>query len=105
MNTCQWPKDNESFVEFDIYDLNTTWNRVAGVYIFTYFNGQNWFPLYVGQTDNFADRIPNHERMKEALHNGMTNIHARVVPHASDRLELEQTLIQYLQPEMNVQLR
>lgn len=52
---------------FEVFDANTTFNAVGGVYIFTKRTvdatgkGKHDF-LYIGQTDSLAARIPHHEK-------------------------------------------
>jgi predicted GIY-YIG superfamily endonuclease len=106
MSTCNWPLGNGQELECNIYDTNTTWHSVAGLYIFAYRTDQTyWRALYVGQTDDFSSRIPSHERWNEAVRLEATHIHALVVPQAATRDKLEKMLIQTLQPPMNVQDR
>jgi hypothetical protein len=105
MNTCKWPLGNGQTLEFKVYGTNENWNNVAGLYIFSYLATEGWFPLYVGQANPFSDRLPNHERLSEAVQRGATHIHAVVVPQQANRDNWARMLIQYLQPPMNVQLR
>jgi len=107
MNTkCNWPLGNGQTLEFTIYGTNPSgWNKVGGLYIFTYFDGQYWRALYVGQAQDFSSRLPNHERLAEAIRRGATHIHAVVIPQAANRDTLEALLISHLQPPMNEQLR
>jgi len=106
MTTYNWPLGNGSKLEFTIFRLNVQWNAIGGLYIFTYpLENGHWFPLYVGQTDDFSTRIPSHERLEDAVQHGATNIHAVVVQTQQDRDRWERMLIQYLQPPMNNQLR
>lgn len=106
MNECTWPLGTGQTIEFTIDDPDTTtWNAVAGLYIFAYYNGQHWIAVYVGQTEDFSTRIPNHEKWDSARRLGATHIHAKVVPQAATRDTLEQRLIEYLQPVLNVQYR
>ncbi len=105
MNRCSWPLGNGQTHEFTIYDSKQNWNKIAGVYIFSYLAQEGWYPLYVGQTDDFSSRLPNHERLEEAVRHGATHIHAAVIPQASSRDKLEAMLIGHLQPPMNTQLK
>lgn len=102
---CIWPLGNGQTLEFSIYDRNAGWNQVAGLYIFSYQSSSGWHPLYVGQAENFQSRLPSHERLSEAVRNGATHIHALVVPQKVNRDQWECTLIQNLQPPMNIQHR
>lgn len=105
MATCNWPLGNGETLEFTIYDSNEGWYSVPGLYIFSYHIPNGWFPLYVGQADDFSERLPNHERLNEAVQNGATHIHALVVRQKAIRDLWERMLIQHLQPAMNVQYR
>jgi len=106
MATCLWPLGNGEQLEFTVYDRNQGWNKVAGLYIFSFQDKDGiWQALYVGQTDDFSSRLPSHEKLHEAVQNGATHLHALVVPLAANRDKWEKMLIQYLQPRMNVQLK
>jgi excinuclease UvrABC nuclease subunit len=90
---------------FTVYAHGTSWNDDAGVYIFAGLNSQNqWVALYVGQADNFRNRIPQHEQWTRAVRLGATHVHAMVVPLAGNRDKLEEELIQAFQPQLNTQL-
>lgn len=105
MSTCTWPLGNGESLTFKVYGSSTTWNKVAGLYIFAYQNGQHWYALYVGQTDDFSSRLNSHERWDEAVRKGATHIHALSVPLAANRDRYEKMLIQHLQPRMNSVLK
>lgn len=105
MPTCNWPISQTQSLEFQIYNQNTSWNAVSGLYIFAYQSGAHWYAVYVGQADNFANRLPAHERLSEAVQNGATHIHAKVVSQQAQRNQWEKQLIQHLQPLLNVQHR
>ncbi|HUI92691.1 MAG TPA: hypothetical protein VLX68_10625 [Chitinivibrionales bacterium] len=106
MSECSWPYNKQQSISFSIYGLNTEWNNVAGLYIFAYKTSANiWYALYIGQTNDFSVRLPNHERLNEAIRRGATHIHARVVSLQKDRDYYEEEMIQYLQPPMNDQLK
>ena len=107
MDKCTWPLGNNQSLDFDIYDPRTvSWNEVAGLYIFANLtDSTHWHSFYVGQTDNFKSRIPNHERWNSAVRHGATHVHALVVPQAANRDTWERRLIALLQPVLNDQLR
>jgi len=91
--------------EFTVYSKSGQWNNVAGIYIFAGINQQNqWNPYYIGQCDNFQNRIPSHEKWDTAQSLGATHIHAMAVPSQADRDLIEQVLIQAYQPALNVRL-
>jgi excinuclease UvrABC nuclease subunit len=105
MSKCNWPAGSGHSLAFDIFDKNQGWNHVGGIYIFTFLKKEGWFPLYVGQASDFAERLPNHERLAEAVRLGATHIHAAVVATQKDRDAWEAALIRHLQPQMNEQLK
>lgn len=106
MATCTWPLGNGEMLEFTIYGSGTTWNKVAGLYIFAYRTDEtHWRALYIGQTDDFSARMPSHDKWSEATRLGATHVHALVVPLVANRDKWEKMLIQHLQPPMNVQNR
>ncbi|MBD2626450.1 GIY-YIG nuclease family protein [Trichormus variabilis] len=98
---CNWPLGNGESLEFEVFAENTAWNKVPGLYIFAHLQGNMWTALYVGKTINFSSRLPDHDRLDEAIKLGATHIHAVVIPQQRQRDILEQMLIQYLQPPLN----
>lgn len=59
--------------EFLVCDpQTTTWESHAGVYIFcgSAPDQRHWRALYVGQAQSFADRLPSHDRWREAVAQG-----------------------------------
>jgi predicted GIY-YIG superfamily endonuclease len=105
-NVCSWPMGNGQTLSFTIYSSNAEWNEVAGLYIFArQTNDNNWFALYVGQTDDFSSRLPSHEKWDSAVQRGATHIHAVVVSLAANRDEWEKRLIAHLQPPLNEQYK
>ena len=100
-NTVLW-LGNVSFIVYPIQ--GTTWNDVPGVYIFAGQRrpGGDWYPIYVGKTKSFAERLLRHDREGEALQMGATAIHAKIVQPAVWRIALERDLIENYQPELNV---
>ncbi len=100
-NTVRW-----SNYEFTVYGPNTTWNDVAGLYIFAGLNANNqWVALYIGQTVSFQDRPGNHDRWDEAARLGATHVHAMVVPLQANRDAIEELLIGNHAPRLNTQHR
>ena len=60
---------------FEVYSLDTAFNAVGGVYIFTKRTvapgGHGTHDLlYIGETESFRDRIPNHEKRPCVDRNG-----------------------------------
>lgn len=106
---CNWPLGNGESLEFEVvantnnYSFN--WKKVSGLYIFAYQQGNMWYALYVGQTDDFSSRLPNHERLPQAIQKGATHIHVAIITQQRERNILEKMLIQYLQPPLNYHYR
>ena len=92
---------------FEVYDPEITrWNDKAGIYVFAGATPQNyWKALYIGQTESFSSRIPNHKNWASAARLGATHVHALVVPLAANRDSIEAELIEAYQPALNVQLK
>lgn len=107
MAAWNWPLGNGTSLEFIIYGPNTTWHDVAGLYIFARHDilTLGWRAIYVGQTHSFSSRPAYHDRWKEALENGATHIHAKVVRQEANRDRWERMLIEHLDPPLNKQLR
>jgi excinuclease UvrABC nuclease subunit len=92
--------------KFEVNLQSANWRAIAGLYIFAAKNSEGkWFPLYVGQAESLAARLPTHERWQEAVRLGATHVHARVVLEESTRCEVESQLIQAYQPRLNVHHR
>lgn len=95
--------------EFDVYEMTGAWNPFGGLYIFAkqepnLLGVSQWRAVYVGKTKNFKDRLSNHEKWLIArLLYGATHVHARVEERSFHRTILEQRLIQYCRPSLNVQ--
>ncbi len=106
MDQCRWPLGSGEHLVFNIYTMyGGEWKKVAGLYIFAYFNGELWRPVYIGKTDDFSSRLPNHERWGKAFQLGATHVHALVVPLAANRDTWERRLIAEHQPSLNEQYR
>jgi len=96
--------DTVKWSSYDFYVLpkESAWHAVGGVYIFTGKNAQGlWYPLYIGQAESLAARIPTHERWQEAARLGATHVHAMVVQQEANRDTIERELIAAYQPTLN----
>jgi hypothetical protein len=92
--------------DFTVHLRGEQWNNVAGIYIFAGLNqAGHWVPCYIGQCDSFQNRIPSHEQWDTARSLGATHVHARTVPLAADRDNMERALIQTYHPTLNSQFR
>ena len=77
-----------------------------GVYIFAgqatdYQGVLQWRSYYIGETHDFSQRIPNHEKWQPALLLGATHTFYRVVEDEAERKRLEGWLIRVYDPELN----
>ena len=59
---------------FTAYTTDTVFIAAGAVYIFTKLENQSYIPLYIGQTDNLAERIPNHEKWSCVIQYGVNSI-------------------------------
>jgi hypothetical protein len=86
--------------EFEVHTPDTTWNAVGGICILAYSDTKSWWAVCVGETEDFSQGLPNHECWPEAKRAGATHIHARVEEQVATRQDLDQRLIQHLQPPL-----
>jgi len=100
-DTVNWPGKSGKMYAYEIIPVNASWNDVPGNYIFAKRNGSSWMPVYIGQTDSFSDRLPNHEKRPCAGRNGATHIHAHVNKNDQSRLSEERDLIANWYPVCN----
>ena len=96
--------------EFTVYDPEfVNWNEVGGLYVFAGLEKDNqgqpgWLALYLGETRDFSNRLPTHERWPESVELGATHIHALVMRDPDLRAVVEQALIDYYEPVLNTLL-
>ena len=94
---------------FTVYDpALTTWKKVPGLYVFAGLAKDRqeilrWHAYYIGETQDFSDRFPNHEKWQAARRLGATHIHALIELQAGVREKEEKRLIRVYQPPLNVQ--
>lgn len=87
---------------FEVYNKDTTWNDVPGVYIFAEEIGLfTWNALYVGETNSFLNRFSHHEKWYPAIRLGMDHVHVLVNHDATTRLAIEARLILAFDPPLN----
>lgn len=105
VHKCSWKISPTQHLSMDIYDKNDGWRNVPGLYIFAKRYGDYWQAIYIGQTDNFNDRLPHHGMLNDAVRMGATHIHAVIVESSYQRDAWEKALIQIYQPPLNTQHR
>ncbi len=88
--------------EFEVLNMDGMWKDVGGVYIFSGVKDDIWRAYYIGITDSFQDRHPDHDRWEEAKCLGATHVHARGELQAATRESIEKELIGTYQPPLNM---
>ena len=88
---------------FIAYATDTAFNEVGAVYIFTKQENNSYAPLYIGQTDNLKERIPNHEKWPCVRRNGVNSICVLSDSSQSSRLQTESDLLDKRNPPCNAQ--
>ena len=88
---------------FTAYTLDTTFNEVGAVYIFTKQENRAYTPLYIGQTDNLNRRISNHEKWPCVRQNGVNSICVLVENNQLSRVAIERDLLATRNPPCNDQ--
>ena len=86
---------------FEVYPKDTTFNDVAGVYLFTKRDSNKTHDiLYIGETESFRDRPLGwgHEKWGSAIRMGLTHI---CVLQTSNRESIERKLIAAYNPPLN----
>ncbi|MBE9512503.1 MAG: hypothetical protein IMY77_00345 [Chloroflexi bacterium] len=93
-NECIWTGASGKKYKYTIYAMDTDWNDVAGNYIFAKETSpHNWVAVYIGETESFKERLPNHNELPCVHRNGGTHIHAHTNSDSSARLEEEADLL------------
>lgn len=88
-------------------DIKAPIKDEAGNYMFVQRlpNG-NFVPLYIGQADSLKNRLPAHERLKDAVRAGATHVFAHTAAGGETaRLAEEKDLIQRWDPVLNTHHR
>lgn len=101
-NKCKWIGASGKEYLYDIYPIDADWNDVAGNYIFAKETSpHNWEAVYIGETESFKDRLPNHNELPCIRRNGGTHIHVRVNKDSLTRKAEETDLIATGKPPCN----
>lgn len=99
-----WYGENGTPYEYRVYGLDSRWNDVPGNYIFAKMLSGVWYPLYIGETGSFKERlVESHEKWEEAIRHGMTHIHAHSGGQVYDTRRYEEwNLIRKHNPPLNL---
>jgi len=97
-----WKGVSGKSYQYTVHALETNWNDVPGNYIFAKLDGNRWTAIYIGETESFAKRLPNHEKWPCVRRYGATAIHAHVNNSGTQgRRNEEQDLIALHDPPCN----
>ena len=90
---------------FEVWSLDTIFNDVGGVYIFSKRDSQGYHtPLYIGQTSSFKDRrLQHHEQWECAEPRGGNVICTYQESSSVQRQRIERDLISRYNPPCNKQ--
>lgn len=101
-NKCNWTGASGKIYEYEIFPIGIDWNDVAGNYIFAKQSSPNrWASIYIGETESFKDRLPNHNQLPCIRRNEGTHIHAHVNQDSRARLAEEVDLLATDKPPCN----
>jgi hypothetical protein len=102
MPDCSWTGASGRVYTYAIHPIGEIWNDVAGNYIFAkQTEPSRWAPVYIGETQSFQDRLPNHNELPCILRNGGTHIHVPVNRASAVRLAEEADLLANHNPPCN----
>lgn len=100
--TVSWKGASGNSYPYGVYGFDTRWNDKAGNYIFASRANGTWKATYVGQTESFLDRLPNHNEIDCARRNGATHVHAHTNNGGEEVRKAEEAdLIKAHQPPCN----
>ena len=99
--TASWTGKSGKTYSYTVYGIGTDWHDVGGNYIFAKLVSGRWAAVYIGETQSFKDRLPNHEQLPCVRRNGGTHIHAHINSDAQARLNEEADLLGNNQPPCN----
>ena len=112
--TFEWRGCGEQSHKFRVYESGTDWSQMpeaGGVYIFACRENPlgEWVPLYIGETENFADDLPDHEMWSTLERQGnfrRSNIYVHVleVRGKSQRVNVQDELIREHDPRWNSEI-
>ena len=95
--------------QFEVYDCDIDWSaippEIGGVYIFVLLqeSSRTWIPLYIGETESFAERIPAHDKWQEAARLGLSHVHVLEVDEEYERKGIEKELRESYTSRLNEQ--
>ncbi len=92
--SCMWKSASDRIYEYEIFPIDNDWDDVPGNYIFAKRSSHiTWEAIYIGETESFKDRLPNHNELECIRNNGCTHIHVHVNRESRARLAEEADLL------------
>ena len=103
LGVCQWTDVSLNTYKFEVFDINTKFNPVSGIYIFCILNRNgNWHPLYIGEANDLSSRFQRHHKLPQAILMGATHFHIlRFDGGEMSRKRIESDLIKNYYPPLN----
>ena len=91
--------------EYFVYPIDTKFESAAANYVYAKLSlHRTWVPVYIGQTGDLRERLPDHEKRPCAIRQGATHIHAHRSGDEHERRVEEADLIRKYKPRCNTQL-
>jgi hypothetical protein len=78
---------------FEMFVLNTSFNAVGGLYLFTKPGNQVTIPIYLGHTQDLSTRFTNHHKEKCIDGQGATHISVCRMDDEKSRIAAEKDLL------------
>ena len=103
--TCTWTGASGQPYQYWIYPIGAGWKNAPGNYIFAKETSPGkWTPVYIGETEDLSQRLPNHDKLPLVARYGGTHIHAHTsAPSAVVRRAEEEDLIKNYSPPCNLE--
>ena len=97
-----WPGASGKRYRYYIHPLGASFPARPGNYIFAKeVRPGYWAPCYIGQTENLAERLGDHEKEACAKRHGATHVHVHENSVSATRRAEETDLIRKWQPPCN----
>ena len=108
VGTVNWTGASRKIYSFDVYTMDTKFNEVECVYLYTKIVNNIYQPIYVGQTSQLATRLDQHANGDEdsekcIQHSGATHLHVHMLKPESSRRSVENDLLKNYNWSCNMQ--
>ena len=91
--------------EFPVWSLPVSWlpfRNSSGVYIYAFLIVNEYYCVYVGESGRFGYRILEHQKHNHLIHGSSSHILFLQVDDESVRQAIEEELISYYNPPLNI---